>query len=92
MFFCVLLKRGVRPFPGRCTMAFGFRLPGPQSDCQTDRVDICQIISTKVIFVTLSNRGEGDVCQIVKDGSSKLYVLFSCLTSISPRYPENREM
>ena len=90
MFCCVLLKRGVRPFPGRCTMAFGFRLPGPQSDCQTDRGDIRQIISTKVIFVTLSNRG--DVCQIVKDGSSKLYVLFSCLTSVSPRYPENREM
>ena len=73
-------------------MAFGFRLPGPQSDCQTDRGDIRQIISTKVIFVTLSNRGEGDVCQIVKDGSSKLNVLFSCLTSASPRYPENREI
>ena len=90
MFFCVLLKRGVRPFPGRCTMAFGFRLPGPQSDCQTDRGDICQIISTEVIFVTLSKKGEGDICSIVKD--CKLYVLFSCLTSVSPRYPENREM
>ena len=74
MFCCVLLKRGVRPFPGRCTMAFGFRLPGPQSDCQTDRGDFCQIIRTEVIFVTLSKKGEGDICSIVKDGSSKLYV------------------
>ena len=64
MFCCVLLKRGARPFPGRCTMAFGFRLPGPQSDCQTERGDICQIVSTEVIFVALSNSGEGDICQI----------------------------